>query len=385
MRTLLVSLLLSSPAFALTFNEGGAGGDLYHDESNPRWLGALSSGVNTVSGVVTDRGDTFAFDLNPGQSVLGAQLTIYNLVSNGDYAIGRFYIPNPRMYFDSTYGFSDGSYAMPVEELVDEAHLAFTASPASLATYIWTLEMNVGRACVGGQQLLHEVLDGDLPDSEPTAMDLGELAAGTWVLCGNGLDEDALRFRVASGANLVSLEVDVLSFPSTPGANTALSLFDPATLAVLDTHRVLGTGTYPLDVAALGGAAEVGVAAGQIIPGGIAYDYQITVVIERPPPIIVDTQPAAGTTHTFRMEGFTPGSQVYLLAGTAAGSVAVPGCAGQSVGIRQPRVLGPTRAAADGVVSVTVPIPAALAGVQARLQAVELASCTLSTLATFNL
>ena len=380
-----LALVVSPSAYALTFDEVG-GGDLFHDESNPRWLGALASGRNTVRGNVTDRGDTFAFDLNPGMSVLGARMSVVNLVDHGDYAYGWFYRPSPIWHFDPTFAFSDGTYELPVDDLLGEARLAFTASSTmGAATYIWTLEMDVGRPCAGGTQRYHEVLDGDLPDSEASAADLGALGAGAFVWCGDGLDEDAAAFSLAPQAEVVSVDVVVESFPSTPGANAVLTLFDPATLTALDAVTVLGVGTYPLDLSAAGGLRELGVSTGAIVPAGVAYDYRVVVEIERPPPQIVDTHPTAGATHTFRMAGFTPGANVHLLAGTSPGSVAVPGCAGQSVGIRQPRVLGPTRAQADGTVAVTVPIPAALSGVRAYLQAVELGSCSLSQVAAFDL
>lgn len=92
------------------------------------------------------------------------------------------------------------------------------------------------------------------------------------------------------------------------------------------------------------------------------------------------TPGTAGEVNTFSVSGATIGATVHFIGGVNAGSIAVPGCTGQTVEIGSPKVLGTAMADGSGNASLVLPIPAGADGVTVRLQAVEGANCLVSNL-----
>jgi hypothetical protein len=88
----------------------------------------------------------------------------------------------------------------------------------------------------------------------------------------------------------------------------------------------------------------------------------------------------AGFNNLFSATNGTPGATTFLIYGTIAGPLAVPGCPGVFVGMTDPVVLtsGPNDAA--GNFDFTLFLGGGVSGVSVLMQAVELSTCTVSNL-----
>ena len=91
----------------------------------------------------------------------------------------------------------------------------------------------------------------------------------------------------------------------------------------------------------------------------------------------------AGQQNTFTAQGATPGKEIFFVGGLLPGAHEVPGCQG-TVGMKEVKVLGVDSADEQGTASISLEVPAALAGRTALFQAVELVSCGISNLVEFG-
>jgi len=90
----------------------------------------------------------------------------------------------------------------------------------------------------------------------------------------------------------------------------------------------------------------------------------------------------AGFTNQFSTTNGTPGATTFLIYGTVAGPLALPGCPGVFVGTTNPTILtsGPNDAA--GNFEFPLFLGGGLSGVSVLMQAVELSTCTVSNVIT---
>ena len=92
-----------------------------------------------------------------------------------------------------------------------------------------------------------------------------------------------------------------------------------------------------------------------------------------------------GETNTFVVTLASPGAEVALVGGATDGSAQVPFCAGQTVTIDEPRLLGSAIADGSRTATILVDIPDEAAGQTPRFQAIELSTCRVSNKVTVEL
>lgn len=145
----------------------------------------------------------------------------------------------------------------------------------------------------------------------------------------------------------------------------------------LDSSSVDVSGEFYLLIAQtdnveLGGGDGVLVDDLNIVPysGG----YQLTQI----------TPGTAGTTNTIEIEGGTPGQASTFAYAFMTGSFAVPGCAGLTVDLNWPTVIGSGVANASGHAELSMMVPGVASGITAHVQAVELATCQKTNLYTIT-
>jgi len=93
---------------------------------------------------------------------------------------------------------------------------------------------------------------------------------------------------------------------------------------------------------------------------------------------------SSGANTTWTTHGATPGATNFFIFGFTAGSVAVPGCPGKTVGIADINILGSPAAGAGGQASTSLFVPAGASGLTVLFQAVELSTCQVSNLVTYK-
>jgi len=92
----------------------------------------------------------------------------------------------------------------------------------------------------------------------------------------------------------------------------------------------------------------------------------------------------AGTVNTIEVEGGTPGQNTTFAYALVTGSFNVPGCAGLTVDLNWPTVLGSGTADGTGHAELSMMVPAVASGLTAHVQAVELATCQKTNLYTIT-
>lgn len=88
-----------------------------------------------------------------------------------------------------------------------------------------------------------------------------------------------------------------------------------------------------------------------------------------------DVDLMAGANNEFAVIGATPGERVTFIYGLRTGSTNIPGCPGTTVGIRNPTIMGSTRADVDGHASISKFVPGAAVGRTVFFGAVEQSTC----------
>ncbi len=96
------------------------------------------------------------------------------------------------------------------------------------------------------------------------------------------------------------------------------------------------------------------------------------------------TPGTAGTVNTIEVEGGTPGQNTTFAYALLTGSFAVPGCAGLSVDLNWPTVIGSATADASGHAEFSMMVPGVASGLTAHVQAVELSTCQKTNLYTIT-
>ena len=86
----------------------------------------------------------------------------------------------------------------------------------------------------------------------------------------------------------------------------------------------------------------------------------------------------SGEMNTLHAAGGVDGAQTYFVWGTQFGSADIPGCAGATVMIANPKVAGHAAADVNGDVTLDRFVSSAAAGLMVELQAVEVSSCRVS-------
>ena len=92
----------------------------------------------------------------------------------------------------------------------------------------------------------------------------------------------------------------------------------------------------------------------------------------------------AGTVNTIEVEGGTPGQNTTFAYALVTGSFNVPSCAGLTVDLNWPTVLGTGTADGTGHAELSMMVPAVASGLTAHVQAVELATCQKTNLYTIT-
>lgn len=88
----------------------------------------------------------------------------------------------------------------------------------------------------------------------------------------------------------------------------------------------------------------------------------------------------AGALNTWTTSGGTSGATTFFLFGTTPGTIPVPGCPGLTVDIDPITILGQAVGDASGNASISLSVPASIAGSTFLFQAVELSTCKVSNL-----
>jgi hypothetical protein len=92
----------------------------------------------------------------------------------------------------------------------------------------------------------------------------------------------------------------------------------------------------------------------------------------------------AGMLNTLEVNGGTPGATIFLVIGFRSSSTAVPGCAGVTVDIANPRLRSRAVVDINGNASFSFFIPGSVSGQTALFQAIDRSSCTVSNLITHS-
>jgi hypothetical protein len=91
---------------------------------------------------------------------------------------------------------------------------------------------------------------------------------------------------------------------------------------------------------------------------------------------------SAGTNNTLSVSGATPGERVYFGYALRQGTTNVPGCTGETIELRNPKIIGFEEADSFGEASITVFVPGGASGRTVLFQAAELTNCLISNLVT---
>lgn len=138
---------------------------------------------------------------------------------------------------------------------------------------------------------------------------------------------------------------------------------------------------YP-GIAAEGGKFLLSYAAISGITRDVNYRVGAHSVVEDLPGLRFSTPGPgrSGELNTFRVVGASPGEPIYFIYGFENGMRAIPGCPGERVGIANPQIAGMAVADAEGIAVFEAMVPGGASGVTLWLQAVEVATCSVSNL-----
>lgn len=159
--------------------------------------------------------------------------------------------------------------------------------------------------------------------------------------------------------------------------NLPTNTWTHVTGVALDSSSVDVSGEFYLlfaqtDNVEIGGGDGVLVDDINIVPA--AAGYQLTQIVPG----------VAGTINTIEVEGGTPGQNTTFAYALMTGSFSVPGCAGLTVDLNWPTVLGSGTADGTGHAELSMMVPAVASGLTAHVQAVELATCQKTNLYTIT-
>jgi hypothetical protein len=177
----------------------------------------------------------------------------------------------------------------------------------------------------------------------------------------------------------VFVSTDGINFERVGGGwfNLPTNTWTHVTGVALDSSNVDVSGEFYLLIAqsdnvAIGAGDGILIDDMNIVP--VASGYQLTTI----------TPGTAGVTNFIEVEGGTPGEASTFGYGFGLGSFPVPGCAGLTVDMGSPTLIGSDVANAGGFSSIGVFVPAAASGITAYVQAVELSTCQKTNLYTIS-
>ncbi len=114
-------------------------------------------------------------------------------------------------------------------------------------------------------------------------------------------------------------------------------------------------------------------------------DYVKFLGVDLPELILQYPDPGqAGQVNDFVVTGATPGDLVYYIYSFQPGSTNVPGCPGETVDMNNPNIAGAAVADANGTATFSSFVPSPASNFTIRIQAVDLAACSVSNLLAYR-